>query len=779
MVKNLVKKSIENGFSPIPRFKDGEEWKLRTFINKDTGEYGYPLNHKAWNAKGMPMVSLVLQNCVLIDLDANKENCEHTIDELKELICETLNIDAFDLDLAEFQTNDKGDSLHYMFKLPGEIDFSEIGQSNDGNLIKNVDFKTGRQLVHLKPEKTVHWINVDDLQELPVETVIKVFKEKKTQAEYGEFASTDTSSAYGRAAMRGINGNATVFVEEGGRNSALAAATVSIYELVAGGEISQVDAESCINDIVDELGIREESDTLTTIEYNKKKGLAQPKSAPKQVESIKPFLKEGIHRKRAVKALSDASKFITDNVGFKISIDVDVAHAMLISCFWNPQQNKLSTINDMDEKVIFNEKDVHQMLVAFFGNPITNYDELVLLVNDEDLKLTQTAKNAILNCAMNNIIKVIKAYYQRSALEQRVDMFSERTYFAFKPDKAVEHHKHVKLTPPKGCYVDDVAIQDYINHFPMVNDVLDMIVAARFASSRKKAYLWIKAPSDWGKDFFRVALGDIATEMSVKEVEKAIEGAPVGKSPTDLLRSMVLVTNEFKKVKSELKQLEDGIKLSPKYQLETYVPLYTKLFMSAEGVDSLMGDHGVESQFANRFSMLDLKGNISELASFKRLGGHKFMQAVQTWFCERLNGLIDNYITMGEDEASRKGDDVVVDFHKKYSISNGRETLEDNIEAIADIIKEKLIDIYAHNEYSELGFLFVKSAKTKIKNLIFNAELFDRSEAYTISYKIDEIMAAMCAENEGIKPYRIEGKVVKALKISLTDNFDKLDEDCF
>lgn len=280
-IKDTVRLAIEHGFSPVPRFfdKDSGEWKLRKFIDKDTGKYGYEQSHKAWSYENMPMVSLVLQNVVLVDLDGNKDTCEASIDELKTLVCEKLCVDEFDLDMALFQTNDEADSLHYLFKLPSDITFDEIGQSNDGKLIKHVDFKVGRQLVHIKPGKTVHWLNTDDLQELSIDAVVSIFGRNKRASEHAEIKSTSVSSRYGMAALRGIENSATVFVEEGGRNAALASATVSLYELVAGGEIAEHDAVNTINTIVNELGIENESDTHTTIEYNKKKGLSQPKAA--------------------------------------------------------------------------------------------------------------------------------------------------------------------------------------------------------------------------------------------------------------------------------------------------------------------------------------------------------------------------------------------------------------------------------------------------------------------------------------------------------------------
>lgn len=281
-IKDAAKKAIQHGFAPVPMFydRDQDKWQLRKFINKDTGEYGYPIDNRAWQNEKMPMFALVLQNTLLIDVDANKDGAE-TVGELQDKICDALNIDEFDLDDALFQFNDDGDSLHYLFALPPDISFNEIAQSNDGNFIKNVDFKTGRQLINIKPIKTVNWVNVNDLPVINEDSLLKILP-KREVVDYSKVDAhiTTKTTAYGKASMRGINERATVFVEEGGRNAALAAATVGTYELVAGGQISEHDAQCSINEIVNELGIQDEDDTETTIKFNKEKGLKQPK-APK------------------------------------------------------------------------------------------------------------------------------------------------------------------------------------------------------------------------------------------------------------------------------------------------------------------------------------------------------------------------------------------------------------------------------------------------------------------------------------------------------------------
>ena len=68
------------------------------------------------------------------------------------------------------------------------------------------------------------------------------------------------------------------------------------------------------------------------------------------------------------------------------------------------------------------------------------------------------------------------------------------------------------------------------------------MVAARFSQDRKKAFLWLKAPSDWGKGILMDALADLGlvVYISVKEVERMFDGNPVGKSMQDFKRAFVL-----------------------------------------------------------------------------------------------------------------------------------------------------------------------------------------------------------------------------------------------
>src|SRR5690606_33172232 len=147
--------------------------------------------------------------------------------------------------------------------------------------------------------------------------------------------------------------------------------------------------------------------------------------------------------------------------------------------------------------------------------------------------------------------------------------------------------------------------------------------AARFAPDRRQAFLWLHCPHGWGKSMFLGALKGLGlvVEVSGKEAEACFEGKPVGLDPNQLARSWVLAFDEARGVKAETKQLAHSLLLTPKYSPRTEVPVYLKLFMSAEGMDSLAGSEGVEGQFADRFSYMSGQGRVEDRELFKRLGG--------------------------------------------------------------------------------------------------------------------------------------------------------------
>lgn len=109
--------------------------------------------------QGAVAVGLILDNCVLLDWDGNKGEPL----PLQQLAAE-LGLDQLP---APLQSNDLGDSLHWLFRLPDGLTAGDQLRHSCDSWKPFIDIKTGNQLMHLKPEKTITFKNGTDTAAFP------------------------------------------------------------------------------------------------------------------------------------------------------------------------------------------------------------------------------------------------------------------------------------------------------------------------------------------------------------------------------------------------------------------------------------------------------------------------------------------------------------------------------------------------------------------------------------------------------------------------------------
>ena len=99
--------------------------------------------------------------------------------------------------------------------------------------------------------------------------------------------------------------------------------------------------------------------------------------------------------------------------------------------------------------------------------------------------------------------------------------------------------------------------------------------------------------------------------------------------------------------------------------------LYMKLFASAEEVQSLVGDQGVEKQFSNRFSLINtLDDSLNERPLFIK-SKKVYFDSIKHYVAIILNLQVDQYKAykaLGRVESANKGDRVLAEYHAKNNI---------------------------------------------------------------------------------------------------------------
>ena len=458
--------------------------------------------------------------------------------------------------------------------------------------------------------------------------------------------------------------------------------------------------------------------------------------------------------------------------------------------FWNANVKAVFMLHDdgdgHDNVIQCSAQDFGGFCDKNFG-AICNHAIIDVLA--EEAKVAKGDRTAIRNIPKEAVLLHLKMHNQRNALEYKVDPFAldnGRMEILDSKARAVLRLHYFNETP-----FNEEIINDFREHFPELDEVLNFIAHARFAHDRKKAFLWLWAPSDWGKNLFMSVLKDLeaSVEISVKEIEAALEGKPVGLKPEAFTRALALVVDEFKTVRSELKQLQSEMSLAPKFQMSSKVELFAKIFMSAESVDSLVSSSGVEDQFANRMAMIKGIGAIESREVFVKYGKAKYQKSLVGYAAKFFNARFSALIDLGLEEANRIADDFITRFNLKYGLKEHFGVISDDIGRIAEeiiegFVREQSIH-YSSNMFkitteSDLPFGVNKDCLImKRPQLLINKYIeanYTHSEKPMLLKKSKDILKAMTADadlsNKPIK-CKITDKSIKGIRVKQIHSADE------
>lgn len=707
--------AFKHGFEPIPMYLASDGKWLPTAKFTEPTDYRDSMD---WYSP-MECISLVLRDLILVDLDGNKEGAP-SIEELIESAAQVLEMSIDEFSKGLFQFNAQGNSLHYLFQLPSGLDVSSLNQSNDGLLVPFIDFKRGNAPLHVKQGKHVLWRDRKDIPTLNAVMIQKVFKEKskvmESKIENSVVPQGEGTTAYGSKVITSCVNKIELAVE-GRRNDTLNTQAYKVYGYVKGNQIDQEEADVRLKAAGLSVGLSE------------REVMATLKSAWEGAESTGDYdvktqdLYNNVQR-RIMKVLDTS----VAPIGIVTIKQLDKA---MHGIGWRKKENAYYMLTQYDEFAEFARKDGVLGLVRSFPDLI-NWQALEpMLCELEDKERTETIKN-VTAAIYHEILDSVRYANHVVTVTHRVDMFlKETTVTAGYDGDYVVTRAHM---PFKTGYIDPVIIDDYKQHFPQLDTFLDLLVASRFAPDRKHCYLWMRAIADFGKGFFTNVLKrlGIVVELNEKEVEAAIEGRPVGKQATNFFRAWVTLFNEFKTVKSELKQLESTLEISPKNQLVQTVELYLKLFLSADDVKSLTGVDGVEGQFASRFNYWDNTqcGAINTRKKYCEVGSEAYFESVVHYIGLELNRRVEHMRSLGRHAAMKEAEVFIKAFHDEYSIANTFGELSTQQDEILSDFKDWCLSLKEDDEGGQVtgkhrveaySYLYRPTDKEKYGELLIRA----------------------------------------------------------
>lgn len=379
-------------------------------------------------------------------------------------------------------------------------------------------------------------------------------------------------------------------------------------------------------------------------------------------------------------------------------IDVDALRYAWDRSFSMESNSKISVLNEKDDRVVLAVADakdfgIRDVYGHFFYQPILSeaLDEVCEGLNNKDkadlVKRAYRLETAVL-------VKYLTTRKQAKQVKLSVDMFTKYGSTSVSDGIArinLPHRPFVVQVRPSASVIVEV-VNDYYDHFPEFGPFLEMLLHARFSTDRRRAFVWLNAGSDFGKGFMTSVFAELGLlfEISREGIEKVISGATVGLSPTEIFRCWILHVDEFKAASRELKQLNSSMQVSAKYELQTQVNLYVKLFCSAEDVRSLTGG-GIEAQFNNRFSYINpTQATLDSRPLFSKIGKQQYLLAMAAHVADYLNAGVGRLAELGKVESSRVAEPKVDEYQAARRLDKTFGSMDADIYYIAKKIRELL-----------------------------------------------------------------------------------------
>ena len=146
----------------------------------------------------------------------------------------------------------------------------------------------------------------------------------------------------------------------------------------------------------------------------------------------------------------------------------------------------------------------------------------------------------------------------------------------------------------------------------------------------------------------------------------------------------------------------------------------------------------------------------------------EYVNSIKNYFAERFNFLVNEMISIGENGATKKADDILNQFHTKNSLGKHFDNLLDNLPEIADEVIKWVISEALPNTAKDIinsldGKVYLKSPDKWVKAYITDKYL--PPESYTLNRKVSEISEYMGVDNSGIKPRSVNGNKHRCLRI--------------
>ncbi len=316
-------------------------------------------------------------------------------------------------------------------------------------------------------------------------------------------------------------------------------------------------------------------------------------------------------------------------------------------------------------------------------------------------------------------------------------------------------------------------INDYKEHFKELDSILYWNVATRFSNSRRQSYLHLRLNAGFGKTFLKSIFIDLGLWNEIKYSDIK---SPTGLRPSHFKNSIGTVLDEFTIFKQDFKDWTNKISVEAKGASNIYVPIYAKIFLSAEVSKSFV--NGVNDQISDRMNVINKDtGKLGDRAIYKRQEA-SYYNVILNYINNKVKGYIAKFNELDILEANKTASEVLARFYKLNKIES-----EDLDTVIRRYFYNKVYELYDLDSYNLKGldhdiknnivlfndFIYIKQPKKTFEMILKTAdEDFYKKAQFRIS-QFESILGSEVS----IKVNKINQKASLSIKFSKKSLIEK------
>ena len=364
---------------------------------------------------------------------------------------------------------------------------------------------------------------------------------------------------------------------------------------------------------------------------------------------------------------------------------------------------------------------------------------------------------------ISDIIEEVNLFQEEAVKIERVDKILYLT------TNEMIHREPIRFQIEEE--VKEAILKDYKEHFKELDEVLLWNVSCRFSDSRRQSYLHLRLNAGFGKSFLKSIFIDLGLWNEIKYSDIK---SPTGLRPSHFKNSIGAVLDEFTIFKQDFKDWTNKIAVEAKGASNIYVPIYGKIFLSAEVSKSFID--GVNDQISDRVNVISKDvGKLQERAVYQE-NEALYYNVVLNYVNDKVKEMIKYFNGLEVLEAQKIASRQLAKFYDKNKIK-----AEDLDTVIKRYFYNKVYELYDTDSYELKGFeldiknnivlqndfIYIKQPKKTFELILKTADTDFYKKA---QFRISQFESILKVE---AKNHKVEKKATLSMKFELKKVIDE------